>query len=215
MASNSNNEISMQDFHDNFAVHIRAVETDHTDETGTYPYGVGFNVVCTPNRRVMYFENHITSNMIPEGAVETDIANIAWSNLLPSVKAWASTALGAESLIGSTYVPSLDFASNASPSIDLATYNSHFTTKVARFEVYPATDPNSWCVGFSANRNTDSNTSVYYDTTIKVNTFAETRAESEILDLGWSNMRGAFGSWANVRDHESALLNTAFTSSAW
>jgi hypothetical protein len=211
----SNNEISMQDFNDNFAIHIRSIEKDHTDETGVHPYGVGFNVICTTNRRCMFFEAHLTSNQIPEGALEVDIANIAWSNLLPDVKTWSKTALGAESLIGSSYIPSLDFASNPNPSIDLETYNSNFTTKVSRFEVYPQTSPNSWCVGFNVNKNTCSNNNAYFDTNIQVSTFAETRAETEILDMGWSNLRGAFGAWASTKDAEPVMLNTSFTSSNW
>jgi hypothetical protein len=211
MTSNNSN-ISMQDFNNNFSVQIRSVEKDHTDETGTYPYGVGFNVICRPNSRTMYFESHLTSNMIPEGATESDAANIAWSNLLPDVKTWAGTALGANSLIGSTYVPTLNFSSN---TIDLSTYNSDFTTKVSRFEVYPQTAPSSWCVGFTAYKNSASNVFTYFDTNIKVSTFAITRAETEILDMGWSNLMGSFGSWAIAKESESTLLNTTFTSSNW
>ena len=212
--SNSN-VISLEDFHSNFVTHIRNVEEGHTDETGTYTYGVGFNVVCRPNNRVMYFEAHMNSNQAPIGTPEVDIVNTAWSNLLPDVKSWASSALTASNLIGSAYVPSLEFSNTSNIAMDLSTYNSNFTTKVGRFEVYPATAPNSWCVGYNVFKNTDSNDTRYYDTNVRVTTFAIQRAETEIMDMAWSNLRDSIGQWAGVKNHASTLINTEFSTSNW
>lgn len=209
------NVISLEDFNTNFITHIRSVERDHTDETGTYPYGVGFNVICKPNNRVMYFETHMDSNMAPSGTPEVNVVNIAWSNLLPDIKSWASAVISSSNLLGSIYTPTLEFANTSNIGIDLATYNSNFNTVLSRFEVYPATNPRSWCVAYNVNKIADSNETHYFDTSVIVNTFAVQRAETEIMDLAWSNMRDSIGQWAGVKMQESVMINTQFTSSNW
>ena len=211
----NSNVISLEDFNANFVANIRNIEEGHTDETGTYTYGVGFNVVCKPNNRAMYFEAHMDSNQAPSGTPEVDIVNTAWSNLLPDIKTWATSALNSGSLLGSVYVPSLEFANTSNIAMDLSTYNSNFTTKLARFEVHPATAPNSWCVGYNVCKNTDSNDSRYYDTNIRVNTFAIQRAETEIMDMAWSNIRESIGQWAGVKNKAFTMINSEFTTPNW
>lgn len=209
------NVISLEDFNTNFITQIRSVEKDHTDETGTYTYGIGFNVVCKPNNRVMYFESHMNSNMAPSGTPEETVINMAWSNLLPDIKSWASSAITADSLQGSVYVPTLEFTNTSNIGIDVGTYNSNFTTKLGRFEVYPANNPRAWCIAYNVNKNSDSNNIRYFDTSVVVNTFAVQRAETEIMDMAWSNLRDTIGQWAGAKFQESSLLNTNLTFSNW
>jgi len=211
--------ISLSNFNEHFTTHIRGFEQNHTDETGTYRYGVGFNVICTDNNRVMYFESHLTSNMLPVSYTDNDVVNIGWSNVLPTVKSWASTVISSSNILGCSYVPSVASNSNLDfksiDNYDYATYSSNYDTKVNRMEVYPANNPSCWCVGFSAMCKSNASINMSTDTQVVVNTFEIFKAEQEILDLGWSNLKENIGSWAKQKSSESQFLNTSFASSNW
>lgn len=211
--------ISFQDFSDNFMTHVRGFEEGHTDETGTYDYGVGFNVVCKNNNRLMYFESHLNSNVLPSNYTDDDIVNAGWSNVLPDVKTWATDVINSSNILGYDFVPDvnthpyLDFATTSNFSYDV--FSSNFNVKISRMEPYPANNPSCWCVGFGV---TQSNVpSVYYniDTQVVVNTLAIYRAEQELLHLGWSNLKENIGQWAQSKYNISPVLNTSFTSSNW
>ena len=207
--------IPYPDFSNNFVVHIRSIEKDHTDETGTYNYSVGFNVLCTTNRRVMYFEDHLNVSSLPTSYTEQDIVDAAWSDIKPNIKDWATTVITLPSLLGSTWVPPTDLSFSAIGNFTIDTYNSNFTTKISRFEVYPQTNPNSWCIGFTITNNNGNNLngSLYIDTNIIVNTFAITKTEEEILELGWSNIKEQIGKWAEEKYASSHLINSVYKTS--
>lgn len=200
--------ISFEDFNTHFQTQIRAIEKEHTDDTGTYDYGVGFNVVCTSNNRVMYFEDHLTSNILPSNYTDQDIVNAAWSNLKPVVKAWATTAITLPSLVGSTWVAPSNLAFPPIGGFTYETYNSNFATRIARFEVYPPTDPKSWCVGFNIVPASSNIEGMYVDTNVFVDTFANTLAEEEILGLAWSNVRTQVSGWAAAKAAAPTIINT-------
>jgi hypothetical protein len=206
--------ITLEEFNNNFLTQIRSIETNHTDETGVYDYGVGFNVVCKLNNRVMYFEDHLSASILPVNHTEQDVVNAAWSNQTPRIKTWAEGAMTLQPLLGSTFTPSGDDFS-FSNTFDLATYNSSFTTNVARFEVYPPTDPKSWVVGFQVVKTSNPEQSQYFDTGVFVTTFANTYAENEILSMGWSNLKDSIGTWAHEKNHIPALVNTVIVPQHW
>lgn len=209
--------ISFEDFNNNFITHIRGFEEQHTDETGTYDYGVGFNVVCTNNNRVMYFESHITSNMLPPSFDTSNVVEVAWSNVLPDVKAWATDVINSSNILGQSFTPSvasnsnLDFSTTS--NFDFATFSSNFNLYVNRMETYPANNPSCWCVGFLASKSNDASTYLNMDTQVVVTTFAIFQAEQEILDLGWSNLKENYGQWAENIYNQSSYLNASYSSS--
>ena len=201
--------ISFSNFDNNFLTHIRAIEQEHVDETGVYDYGVGFNIVCMPNNRVMYFENHLNSGILPTPHTEQDIVNAAWSNLVPDIKAWSTTALTANSLIGSQWIPGQDLAFDAIDQFTFSIFLNNFTIEIARFGVYPTTDPKSWCVGFTIRQN-NSNEYMYIDTQVTVNTFAIQRAEDEILSMAFDKVKNNIGGWASKKYVAPTLINTEY-----
>lgn len=211
--------ISLQDFNQNFTTMIRGFEREHTDETGTYLCGVGFNVVCNNNNRVMYFESHISSNMLPSNYNDSNIIAVGWSNVLPDVKTWASDVITSSNILGYPFTPSvasnsyLDFQTTS--NFSYATYGSNFTTSIWRMETFPANNPTCWCVGFVCTNNNNPSAVLQVGTQVVVNTFAVYRAEQEILDLGWSNLKERIGSWAESSYRTSPFLNTVFASSNW
>lgn len=211
--------ITLEDFNNNFMTHIRGFEDGHTDETGTFDYGVGFNVVCNNNNRVMYFESHITSNMLPSNYTNSNIVDVAWSNVLPEVKTWATDVINSSNILGQTYVPSvvsnsnLDFSTTS--NFTYADFSSNFNLSVIRMETYPRNNPSCWCVGFQATKSNDTNISFRMDTQVIVTTFAIFQAEQEILDLGWSNLKENYGQWAERIFNQSSFLNATYSSSNW
>ncbi len=83
--------ISLETFNQNFMTYVRGFEEGHVDENGSYDFGVGFNVVCKNNNRVMYFEAHLMSNELPPSFTQCNIVDSAWSNVLSNVQSWATT----------------------------------------------------------------------------------------------------------------------------
>lgn len=207
--------LTLQDFNDKFVTEICSIEEGHTDETGTYDYGVGFHVVCKTNQRVMYFENHLSSNVLPPSFTETDVVHAAWSNLLPNVKSWADVTIGSDSLIGSTFVPSSNLGFTNVTEFDFAAFNSNYTLQVSRFNTYPKIEPTSWCVGFNVVKNANTNESMYIDTNVFVTTFALNKTEEELLNMAWSNTKEVIGEWAKSKYSKPSLINTVYTSSNW
>lgn len=211
--------ISVETFNQNFTTYIRGFEEGHIDETGSYDFGVGFNVICNNNNRVMYFEAHVNSNMLPENYTQCNLKDTAWSNIVPDVKAWATSVINSSNILGHSYVPSvatnsnLDFSTTS--NFNYATFSSNFNLTVSRMETYPMNYPSCWCVGFFASKSNDTSISLILDTQVKVNTFAIFKAEQEILDLGWSNLKERFGLWAENIYHESSFVNTTYSASNW
>jgi hypothetical protein len=211
--------ISFEDFSSNFITHVRGFEHEHTDESGTYQYGVGFNVVCTSNNRVMYFESHLGSDDVPANTTNEDVLNIAWSNVLSNVQGWATEVISAPTLYGSSYTPDVVANSNleftSTSNMDVSAYSSNFTTMVQRFETYPANNPSCWCVGFQVNKTSDPTIQLNVDTQVVVTTFALYKAEQEILDLAWEKLKGNIGTWAEEKLALPSVLNTLYSPSDW
>ena len=195
---------SYQDFVDKFITHVRAIEHNHIDNGEHYAHCVGFNVMCRKNNRVMYFEKHLGSNDVPPNPTVQEVVDASWSNLLPTIKEWAAIACSQSNLLGSVYVPSSNLPFTTQSNIDLPTFTSNFTTKIARMEVYPPVNPKSWCVGFSVNKNTTINDYMYIDTNVVIDSFSNSVTEGELLDMGWSNTKESIGVWAANRQNQSS-----------
>lgn len=203
--------ITHEEFCSHFTTYVRYVERGHLDATGAHEYSVGLSVLCVPNGRVMYFESHLDDLPPPSTSEPSDEALVeaAWANLRPSIKAWATSALGAPSLVGSTFTPASNIVTSP------ADFDSHFTVQVARLDVYPViTPPQAWCVGFDVCRTSPSSSSsassFYVDTQVKVDTFANTLAETELLEKGWSNVRPSVETWATQTLSISPLVSSVF-----
>jgi hypothetical protein len=211
--------ISIATFNQNFTTYVRGFETGHIDETGRYDFGVGFNVVCKNNNRVMYFESHLNSNVLPANFTQSNVIDTAWSNVLSNVKSWASIVNNSSNIIGVNYIPSvatnsnLDFTSTS--NFNYNTFSSNFTVTLQKMETYPVNNPSCWCVGYSVCKNNNYSVNMMVDTQVVVNTFAVYRAEQEIMDLAWAKVKETIGAWAQLKYNDYSMLNTTFNSSNW
>jgi hypothetical protein len=211
--------LSLESFNQSFQTHIRGFENGHTDETGSYLFGVGFNVICNNNRRVMYFESHVGSNMLPSNYTNNDVIDAAWTDVLSNVKAWTTVVENSSNILGAAFVPSVATNSNldftTTSNFYYTTFSSNFDVLIQRMETYPQNNPSSWCVGFKVAKKNDSNASMYIDTQVTVTTFAIYQAEQEILDLGWANLKERIGQWAEPLHLSSQVLNAQYMPSEW
>ena len=203
--------ISLADFNQNFKVQIRNIAVPHVDETGIAPASVGFNVICLLNSRVQYFEYHILDQNIVNTYTSQQLVDYAWTQLKSDINAWATSAMSDSNLIGYIYVPTSDFNTSL---ISLTTFNSAFTMKIVRFEVYPANDPTSWCVGFNITNNLNEST-LYISTNVMVATFTVSKTEMEIMNAAWDQIKDTVGAWAAEKLMYSSLINTEYVPSAF
>ena len=205
--------ISIQDFNTNFRVQVRNISIPHVDETGTVPAVIGFNVICLLNNRVQYFEYHFTDAGLVTSSTTQELIDYAWTQLKSDVNTWATTAIAESNLLGYVYVPTTNFNISFT-NMDLSSYNQNFTTRLARFEVYPYNDPNSWCVGFTVTNNTN-NIYLYIDTNVQIATFSVTHTESDIMNTAWDQVKDQIGKWASEKLMYSALINTNYIPSTF
>ncbi len=207
--------LTYQEFQDNFVVSIRNFQSPHVDAAGSFDYAVGFNIVCKNNRRTNYFGKHLMSNDVPiPNATQNDVANVAWDILSTEVRAWASQVVGSSNLFESHYVPNPN-ANFQNSNITLSDYNSNFTTMLSRFDVYPASQPTCWCVGFNIINKNNTNIARYVDSQVVIDMFDNDKSEMELLDMGWSNVKEVVAEWAHNILHTSPLIVTEFTPAPW
>ena len=200
--------ISIEDFNNQFLIHIRGLARPHIDETGTIPADVGINIICKANNRVQFFEHHFNDQQEVDSSTDQQLVELAWSALKPDINTWASSVVSQGNLINSTYTPTSSF-NNTYGNLNLTSFNVAFNTVISRFEVYPKHEPNSWCVGFSV-RNTSTNENFSTDTRVHVTTFAIIKSEQDILDDAWDNLKNSIGDWASSKIGMSNLINTQF-----
>lgn len=205
--SNNIIPITLPEFTSNFKVIIGEIGIPHIDETGTYPAAIGFHVTCLTNNRVNFFEDHVTDSNFVNTSSVNDVVNFSWSNLTPYVNTWASYVVTQPSLIGTTFIPTTEFAND---SIALSIFTSNYTVTISRFEVYPADDPECWCIGYNVEHNTNHK-AMYIDTQVTVDTFAVTQAEEDLLNQAWEQVKENIGRWAEYNIGYSELLNTVYT----
>lgn len=201
--------ISIEDFNQNFIIHIRSIAKPHVDKTGIIPADIGINIICVPNNRVQFFEYHIIDQTIVDTSTDQQLIDLAWAALKSDIQTWASTAINLTNLIGHVYTPTNEF-NNTYGNLNLTSYNTNYTTQIARFEVYPPQEPNSWCVGFNITNNNNSE-KIYIDTLVSVETFAVTSAETDIMNDAWNIVKNNIGDWASSKIDITELINTVYT----
>ena len=199
--------ISIEDFNQNFLIHIRSIARPHVDETGIIPADVGINIVCIPNNRVQFFEHHIMDQNVVDASTDQQLVDLSWTALKSDIQTWATSAISQGNLIGHVYIPTSAF-SNTYGNLNLSSYNTNFTTQINRFEVFPANEPNSWAVGFQITNNIGE--SMYANTLVSVETFAVTSTEQDIMDDAWDNLKDTIGTWASSKIGISSLINTTY-----
>lgn len=93
--------------------------------------------------------------------------------------------------------------------IDVATFNSNFTVVVARYELYPAEMPTSYCVGFTVSANAAPSNTVYQDTRVTL-ADAEGKTSEQITALAWEAVKNSIYSWSTGVYNRPPVLGSVF-----
>ena len=158
--------ITLNEFINNFNTIISTIDTPHIDETGTYPGSIGFIITCNSNLRKNYFEYHIPSLDIITSNSYSNIVDIAWSNLSININNWATTIITSNALIGNIFIPEDEFNNN----INLKTFNENYIVNITNLYIYPINSPNCWLVNFNI-KNIKNNEFMNINSQVLVSTF--------------------------------------------
>lgn len=94
-----------------------------------------------------------------------------------------------------------------STMLSLEEFHDKYTVTIVRFELYPAQEPTSWCVGYTV-KNNDNQYSMYIDTNVAIDS---SKTNEDVLHAAWENVKTAVTNWACSVHCKSSLLNTRFT----
>ena len=75
---------------------------------------------------------------------------------------------------------------------------------VARFELYPSTNPNGYCVGFRAQCEPNKRTN-YWDTVVSL-ADASGSTDQQIANLAYATLSGSISSWSDSEMHKSSII---------
>lgn len=200
--------ITIDEFNANFKVVIGQILIPHVHDSGvTYPASIGFHVTCLSNSRSMYFEFHVTDSDVVDNSTNQELIDYVWANIKEKVSTWSSHVISEPSLINQIYTPTSEFPIES--DIDVENFNSNFTVRVARLEVYPSDHPECWCVGLNIKHNLNTQ-SMYIDTQVPVHNFVEVHDEYDIIDNAWNLMKERITLWAKQYMNISELVNTQY-----
>jgi len=88
--------------------------------------------------------------------------------------------------------------------MDISQFNQCFDVTIVRFELYPAEEPSSWCVGYSI-KNKNNHYSMYVDTTVP-----KELSNDDALHQSWENVKENIKNWAHSVHCKSSLLNSKY-----
>jgi hypothetical protein len=179
--------LTLEDFNANFSTTI--IKFTKEDQVCC----IGFKIKCLQNNRLFYMQTCV-DNL----ESESDIVNVGWSNLLPSIKTWATQVMNA----------------TAEPFVPAGFDTEKFDIYTSRFDTYPENTPYCWCVGFTCIQKANPSVKKYADTQVNVD-MEQYTSEQTIMESAWNNVKGQFESWITEVNNTPQLLNTSFSSSNW
>ena len=199
--------ITLNEFIDNFSTMISTIDTPHIDETGTFPGSIGFIITCNSNLRKNYFEYHLPSLDIITSNSYSNIVDIAWSNLSSNINEWATTIITSNTLINSIFIPQDEFLE--STNINLTTFNANYMVNIRNIYIYPTNTPTCWLVNFSI-FNINNNEFMNINSQVPIDTFSTITTDSYVITRAWNNVKNQVGNWAYSKLLESPLINTIY-----
>lgn len=168
---------------------------------------IGFKVLCPSNKRVGIFLEDVVLENLSEGYTTQDIIDAAWTAQIQNIHDWAIVNL--PHTILSEYVPE-----TTTSDISLSTFNNNFNVLVSRYELYPADQPQSWCIALVVSHKTKHDT-IYRDCTLPTTAHCNNVLCVNVVTAAWDILKANICSWAKDVVAESDLLNTSYTSSNW
>ena len=90
--------------------------------------------------------------------------------------------------------------------ITIQEFNECYEVVIVRFELYPAEEPSSWCVGYNI-KNKNNQYSMFVDTTVPIDA---SKSNEDVLHDAWDQVKSNVTCWVKNIHCKSSLLNTQF-----
>ena len=192
--------MTLEEFATNFKVRI----VDYQD-LGNDTVKVIFEVKCVVNHRVGVFIAEVDTTTLSEGFTQQDVVDAAWDLQKTNINDWSIVNLPHEVL--STYTP-LSVADNS--PITLTDFNNNFTVNVCRYELYPETQPKTWCVGFQISKTNNTSINMYVDGNIPIETQCNNVFCATVVAAVWDNIKSNVCTWAATHLEKASVIDTTF-----
>lgn len=191
--------LTLQEFNDNFTVTIV-----HFDESTNDIVVVHFKVQCNINKRLSIHTTTVDTTQLTQGYTHNDVILQAWASVKSIVNAWAAFNLVEDKL-------SQLSVTSTSNSIDVSTFNAHFSLNIIRFELVPSINPSHWCIGFSACIVGNESTCKNYEALIPLTQqYCNNTVCSNIADAAWEVVKDNICQWAVSKLPTQDVLDTIF-----
>jgi hypothetical protein len=146
----------------------------------------------------------VDTTELQEGYTTTDVIEAGWVAIKDAVNSWATTNATKPQL--TTFTPNV-----TTDDILVTDFNNNFLVRVQRFELFPAVQPSSWCIGFIAYSTTKDNVSTYRDCNLTIDEFCNNTLCQDIVDAAWLQVKSSICSWAATEFAKSNVINTFYT----
>lgn len=195
--------MTIEDFNSNFVVRI----VDYNNVVDSSDIKVVFEVKCNTNNRVGVFISEVDTTALIEAYTSTEVIAAAWDDVKTTVNSWAVVNIANDVL--ALFTPL-----STTADISLTDFNTNFTVHINRYELYPRTQPSSWCIGFSVH-NTISNQTLYTDGTVPIQDFCNDVLCVDVATAVWDTLKQRVCLWAATEMSRSTLLNTIYNPTAF
>lgn len=192
--------ITLQEFNDNFQVRV----VEYRAEPNTTDITVYYDVKCKTNFRVSVYIATVDTTELDEGYTSEDVIEAGWVTIKDAVNSWATT--NAPKPQFTTFTPDV-----TTDDISVTDFNNNFTVYLHRFELFPAIQPSSWCIGLTAFSQTQPNVSIYRDCNLNINDFCNDTECLDIVTAAWLQLKSSICSWAATEFAKSNIINTLYT----
>jgi hypothetical protein len=200
--------IYVNEFNNNFTTVIYNIIQPPSVTINSNVVSIAFDIICKNNNRTNFFQYDITDADILSSNATCKLVDYAWSNLCSNINLWASDIINSNTLINTTYTPTVDFSENTGITLD--TYNSNYNTTINSIYVYPQQEPKSWIVGYTITNNIN-NRRYNINSAINVETFELPYYDIDLLNDGWLIVKDEIGKWALNNLQDSPLIGTIYT----
>lgn len=190
---------TIEQFNENAVVRI--VKFDIVPETTPQQHHVEFEVRITNNARVGIFMADVDSSTT---STDQEIVDLAWVSVKTHVNDWFTFNI--------THAPFTTFTvADTTDAITVEDFNANFTVFMSRFELYPAVNPNAWCIAFVIQQNSQPTMSIYLEGQTSTTTWCNNVRCVAVASAVWEQVKDRACTWAANHMSKPIVLNTTYT----
>jgi hypothetical protein len=165
---------------------------------------VVFEVKCNANGRVGVFIVDVDTTTLDNGFTRNDVVDAAWNEAKTNVNDWA--------IVNAPKVQYVDYiVENVSSAISITDFNTNFSVRICRFELYPKESPTVWCVGFQVYMNDKPNVCMFVDGTAPIEGLCNNVFCTSVAGEVWNSVKERVSLWASNELAKSSLIGSQYT----